>query len=344
MKRTGDLDIRLGHSDFALTFNQGNFTNPTVTSPSRNPKIYDYYQYSATLKSNNIVIYNVTQPNINDEAQFDSRPVIPSTSGDGTFIAQIKISGISNPSGTAGLQWRRSGDNHTIVNRLYMTSPDPSFAYNNEEITSVGTYYDPTDYSLPVQLVSFSADFDKNNIVLKWTTESEINNLGFNIYRSESEEGPFQKINGELIKGAGNSTTHYDYSYVDNRVEENTTYYYKIEDVDIHGKSVFHGPFNVFVESVLPEHYGLEQNYPNPFNPITSITLQLPQQEKVELLIFNQVGQVIRHLANTEMQAGYPQVIWDGKNDFGEPVASGIYLCQMAAGEYRNTIKMLLLK
>ena len=94
----------------------------------------------------------------------------------------------------------------------------------------------------------------------------------------------------------------------------------------------------------IPDKFALLQNYPNPFNPETSITFQLPRPEKVEIIIFNQVGQIIRRLTKGEMPQGRHQIIWDAKNYRGEQVASGIYLCQMVAGSYSKTIKMLLLK
>lgn len=98
------------------------------------------------------------------------------------------------------------------------------------------------------------------------------------------------------------------------------------------------------ISKTLPQSFDLRQNYPNPFNPETSISFQLPRNEKVEIVIYNQVGQVIRRLAGEEMRPGHHQVIWDAKNEGGEKVASGIYLCQMRAGSYQETIKMLLIR
>ena len=98
------------------------------------------------------------------------------------------------------------------------------------------------------------------------------------------------------------------------------------------------------IQAALPKNFDLAQNYPNPFNPETSISFQLPRPEKVEIIVFNQVGQVIRHLIEGEMHAGHHKVVWDARNDNGEAVTSGLYLCQMIAGSYKETIKMLLMK
>ncbi|NHZ86811.1 MAG: hypothetical protein GWP19_13205 [Planctomycetia bacterium] len=136
-----------------------------------------------------------------------------------------------------------------------------------------------------------------------------------------------------------------------------TTYYWRVKAVDSDQLITWGsnsdsqpwsfrlGPTGVDNEvENIPDKFALLQNYPNPFNPETSITFQLPRPEKVEIVIFNQVGQIIRRLTKGEMPPGRHQIIWDAKNDRGEQVASGIYLGQMMAGSYSKTIKMLLLK
>ncbi len=339
--RTGGTNIYLGNSDFVLTFNAENFTSPSYEIVTIGTTRLDtYYSLATSILSGNRAILNVGAPTPTTQAQFDSRVEVISNSGNGTLIATVKLTNISNPSATAGLQWRLILPNKTIVNNFQNTSP-----WTQSDISANGTYTNPVDTSLPVELFSFTASAGTSVITIRWTTQSEINNLGFNVYRSETAEGPYQKINTDIIKGSGNSTEQHSYVFVDDRLVGSEKYYYKLEDIDLSGKSRFHGPIEANFEPVtLPEHFGLSQNFPNPFNPMTSITLQLPRQEKVELLIFNRVGQVIRRLVDKEMQAGSPQIVWDARNDSGEQVASGIYLCQMVAGEYKGAIKMLLLK
>ena len=337
--RTGGTNIYLGNSDFVLTFNSANFSTPAFAKVSVGIPT-PAYSVATSIKSGDRAVVNVLAPTPTDQSEFDSWVQVVSNSGNGTRIATVKLTNISNPSGTAGLQWRLDTPNKTIVNNFQNADP-----WHQSDISVNGTYTSPTDVSLPVELFSFTAKTGAGFITISWTTQSEINNLGFNVYRGETVEGPYQKINAEIIKGAGNTTEQHNYWFVDDRITGNGTYYYKLEDIDLGGKSRFHGPIEVYYEPVaLPEHFALGQNFPNPFNPMTSIMLQLPRQEKVELLIFNQVGQIIRRLVDEEMQAGYRQVLWDAKNDNGEPVASGIYLCQMVAGEYRSTTKMLLLR
>jgi len=78
--------------------------------------------------------------------------------------------------------------------------------------------------------------------LLALLTGSELDNLGFNLLRSEAEEGPYSKINESLIPGEGDQSWGAMYSYTDTDVENGTTYWYQLEDVDIYGVSTLHGP------------------------------------------------------------------------------------------------------
>ena len=94
----------------------------------------------------------------------------------------------------------------------------------------------------------------------------------------------------------------------------------------------------------IPVDYIVNQNYPNPFNPSTTISFQLAKAEYVEIVIYNQTGQIIRKFINEEIPAGYHQISWDSINDDGERVANGLYFCRIIAGKNTNTIKMVLMK
>lgn len=94
----------------------------------------------------------------------------------------------------------------------------------------------------------------------------------------------------------------------------------------------------------LPGSHALHQNYPNPFNPITHISYQLPRADHVSLYIYNVRGQLVRRLVNGHQSSGDHIVTWDATDDYGTPVASGMYFYHMASETYRQMRKMLLLK
>ncbi len=97
--------------------------------------------------------------------------------------------------------------------------------------------------------------------------------------------------------------------------------------------------FNPVVSS-----YTLEQNYPNPFNPTTTINFNLPMSETVKLTIYNSLGQRVVDLVNQNMKSGYHSVSWNGLNDQGGKVSSGVYYYKLEAGDFSSVKKMLLLK
>ncbi len=96
--------------------------------------------------------------------------------------------------------------------------------------------------------------------------------------------------------------------------------------------------------AALPTQYELSNNYPNPFNPETHISFSLPAKSEVTLSVYNVLGQHVKALASGAFEAGTHEVVWDGTNDSGENVTSGIYLYRLEAGDYLETKKMVLLK
>ncbi|MEZ4745917.1 MAG: alpha-amylase family glycosyl hydrolase [Calditrichia bacterium] len=93
-----------------------------------------------------------------------------------------------------------------------------------------------------------------------------------------------------------------------------------------------------------PLQFALAQNYPNPFNPTTAISYQLPSISDVNLKIYNTLGQLVKTLVSQKQSAGNYAVQWDGTNDLGERVASGIYIYRLQAGDFIQSRKMILMK
>lgn len=94
----------------------------------------------------------------------------------------------------------------------------------------------------------------------------------------------------------------------------------------------------------IPTEFNLSQNYPNPFNPSTTIEFGLPESKMVRVEVFNSIGQRVKTLLANTLNAGYHSVTWDGTDDFGSTVSSGLYLYRINAGNFSRTRKMMFLK
>lgn len=104
--------------------------------------------------------------------------------------------------------------------------------------------WDVVCLSTLINLSSFTATPKAGKVILQWSTEAEINNAGFNLYRSSSADGEYTKLNDSLIPAQGSSTQGASYEFVDKDVKNRRTYYYKLEDVDLNGTSTMHGPMS----------------------------------------------------------------------------------------------------
>ncbi|MDP8211514.1 MAG: T9SS type A sorting domain-containing protein [Candidatus Stygibacter australis] len=232
---------------------------------------------------------------------------------------------------------------------------------NQTLATGDGASQYDTDYwggtFLPVTLSSFTAVYQEGTPVLQWITQSEINNAGWNIYRSDSEEmAESMQVNPELITGAGTTTETQSYFFRDEmEIEPGNTYHYLLENVDYTGSSENYGPISIMIpvddggqSPEVPIIYGLYNNYPNPFNPDTKICFVPDQTGKVNLNIFNVKGQKIKTLFSgtiAEAQIGVLQsYFWDGTNEQGRNVSSGIYFYRYESPLKTQTKKMLMIK
>lgn len=197
-----------------------------------------------------------------------------------------------------------------------------------------------SDTPVPVELSTFTARVVDDGILLEWTTESETENLGFHVYRSEVLNGDFTRLTAELIPGAGTAALRHRYSYLDRSAGDNG-YYYKIADVDFRGNYRFHGPVQVAGGSGGPVKFELEQNYPNPFYGATRFSYRLAMSGEVQLTIYNLLGQPIRMLVTGPQAAGLHSTSWDGTDRHGVRVSGGAYFFELKTGEQRLLRKMI---
>ena len=94
----------------------------------------------------------------------------------------------------------------------------------------------------------------------------------------------------------------------------------------------------------MPNYFKLNQNYPNPFNPYTQINYQLPEENYVNIVIYDILGHEVKVLVNTKQNAGYKSVKWDATNNLGKQVPAGMYIYTIKSGEFTKAKKMMLLK
>jgi hypothetical protein len=199
-----------------------------------------------------------------------------------------------------------------------------------------------------IVLSSLTASSHDGVVKIAWTTCTEIYNAGFNIFRSITENAGIHKINKQLIPCRADAIRGASYTFVDDGIIRGITYYYWLEDVDLYGKSTLHGPISVFTgideETSRPTAFTLEQNYPNPFNPITEIRYSIPVDCHVTLEIYNILGRKVVTLVDDFHEAGRKVALWNGRDNKGATVVSGIYFYTIKAGQYAATRKMVLLK
>jgi photosystem II stability/assembly factor-like uncharacterized protein len=98
------------------------------------------------------------------------------------------------------------------------------------------------------------------------------------------------------------------------------------------------------IDNRIPDNFEVSQNFPNPFNPVTKFRYALPEGRNVSIIIFDITGRKVTELVNNYQNPGTYEVTWNGKNDFGEQVSSGMYIYSIKAGEHKLSKKMLLLK
>lgn len=199
----------------------------------------------------------------------------------------------------------------------------------------------PTWHALidAIELATFAADADPyQGVRINWSTTHEVDNAGFDVLRGTQVNGPFTRINGEMIPSREDGR----YAFVDTGAVAGERYFYLLEDISRDGLRTRHGPVQTLLH--LPEQFILEQNYPNPFNPVTQIRFQIPRTDKVKLVVYNLVGQQVRTLVDDKLDAGYYEITWDGRNDLGQQAGTGVYYYRFSSRSFNGTKKMLLLK
>ena len=188
---------------------------------------------------------------------------------------------------------------------------------------------------VPVELSSFNAIAQEDNVMLSWITSTETNNMGFDIEKREiKSNSSWQKLG--FVNGNGTTTEKSSYSYIDKNPFDGKSYY-RLKQIDFDGSSKIYNAVEVDFETV--KEYSLSQNYPNPFNPSTEIIYTLAKSGNITLKVYNLLGSEVATLVNGFMESGKHSAKFNAK-DF----TSGVYFYTIKADNFTSTRKMMLMK
>jgi DNA-binding beta-propeller fold protein YncE len=214
--------------------------------------------------------------------------------------------------------------------------------YEQGEVLIQGVSAEPFAVARPeqaTQLKSFDAAVVDGAAVLRWETIVEAGMDGFRVVRADFDDGTYAPVATQLVPAAGQAEGA-SYEYRDESVRPNRTYWYKLQEVKEDGLGREFGPYSLIYRLAN----GLEQNVPNPFNPTTSIKYSIAGDADVRLVIYDVAGREVRTLVDQHQRANVYRIVWDGINDQGDRVASGVYFYKLVAGTFTSTRKMMLLK
>jgi hypothetical protein len=197
--------------------------------------------------------------------------------------------------------------------------------------------------TLPVELTQFSTTRQTNNIKLIWRTETETNNLGFEIERKVGSNSSQNGIDSDWLKigfvpGHNTTTNPHEYAYLDDiSMISSNSLAYRLKQIDFDGNYEYSDV--VLVENITPGNFELKQNYPNPFNPSTIIQYVVGNQQFVVLKVYDVLGEEIATLVNEEKSAGTYEIKFDA-----QLLTSGFYFYTLEAGSFIKTKKMIFLR
>lgn len=268
--------------------------------------------YKTTNRGNNWVSINGNLPDspVNDFYYYRYDPVNPNTyfvaTDIGVFLTQ-----------NDGADWTELTDGlpNTVILHLDYS---PSNQMMRAGTHGRGVYEAFIDFTVPVELESFTSTFENNLVILNWLTATETNNLGFEIERKLKNQ-EWRRIG--FVDGNGTTTERNQYSFSDDlsAMPYEGKILYRLKQIDFNGSYQYSHDIAIDVK-LIPDKITLSQNYPNPFNPSTTIEFTLPTESNVKLSIFNSIGEVVDRLVSERKNAGRYEVVWNAQK-----FSSGIY-------------------
>ncbi|MEN6444618.1 MAG: FlgD immunoglobulin-like domain containing protein [Candidatus Cloacimonas sp.] len=209
---------------------------------------------------------------------------------------------------------------------------------------------DGSDQTLPVVLSSFTATLMvQGKVRLDWVTQSASGLTGFRVLRNTVAEVSSAVVVSSLIE-ANNTSTAVSYSFIDNEIPCNGTYYYWLQIEEQDGYVSYSASAAVEVTNgdnpdiPIPLITALNKPFPNPFNPSLTIPFDLSKDGRVTIKIYNLKGQLIKNLVDEDKKASNYRIVWDGKDNSGHIVSAGTYLVRMNATDYQSSCKIVMVK
>jgi hypothetical protein len=214
-------------------------------------------------------------------------------------------------------------------------------------------FFDPNG-TVPVVLSSMTAAYQGNGILLSWTTQTEQDNLGWNVLRSATSDGAFVPVNGSLVPGSGSTAMPHTYSFTD-ATAAGGMYYYQLEQIDINGGKTY--SWVVAVNSAVAINYqdksavlvqatgtAKSRITPNPVGGPVNIEVQVEQKSKVTIGVYNAQGTgLVKMVQDGELVTGKHSIVWDGRNSDGQAVKTGTYLVKINNGTAVEIAKCMLI-
>ncbi len=191
---------------------------------------------------------------------------------------------------------------------------------------------------LPVELVSFSANYSGSKVGLEWATATEIDNYGFQIERKSVEEENAQWRKLGFVAGSGNSNKNINYQFSDENLNSDH-YFYRLKQIDNDGSYTYSDEVEVKFDLIV-EDFTLTQNYPNPFNPSTQIKFGFKESTQASLRVYNTIGELVSELFNAKTESGNIYTVTFN----ADKLPSGMYLYELRGNNSVEVRKMLLLK
>ncbi|MCK4340057.1 MAG: T9SS type A sorting domain-containing protein [Candidatus Cloacimonetes bacterium] len=330
----------------------------------------DFYKNSGTLTDNG---YNIVETQSGSDFSTGNHDIVGeqlnlnlrSTLEDNGTLNGTKTLALYYNGGTASVAidaGSNSGDNNGVA--IPTTDQRGAERYdfaepNVQSSTDIGAYEDwpGGDDTLPVELSTFTVQYLNNTPTLYWSTQSETDNLGWNVYRNTEENfSSSQKITDEMIQGNGTTTepSYYIYNETSEDIIIGQTYWYWLESIDLGGVTHhYNNAVNITIPDINEDPTYLErpivyelQSSPNPAKFSTLISFTINKSAFAEVSIYNILGKLVKTLPmviTTEDEKSI--VYWNGKDEDGNIVKDGIYLYQLNLdGKAYKTNKLILLR